>query len=128
MNPAQCSCVLKFNPYKLLTSKSLLAMKTKMSLITFALLCGCTPVKQSVTRQPDHNGSIETVISVKHFPTYDLLVTTHTVWVNQAAVKRFATTDTVPSLGNTTRTIESEFDAPETKIVPRNYQLFITVK
>jgi hypothetical protein len=81
-----------------------------------------------VTRLPDHDGSIETVINVKHFPAYDLLITTHTVWVNQNAIKSFATTDTIPSLGKTTRIVESEFNAPETKIIPRNYQLFITVK
>jgi hypothetical protein len=86
------------------------------------------PIRQSVTRLPDHNGSIETIINVKHFPAYDLLITTHKVWVNQNAVKTFATTDTIPSLGNTTRVFESEFNPPETKIVPRDYQLFITVK
>jgi len=102
-------------------------MKTT-SLLSLVLLSGCAMQNEDVVRRPKEDGSIETVISVKHHNTYDLLVTTHKVWVNGLVDKTIVQTDTLKSLGSTMQVVDDGFGAAEKKNVRKNYEIYITVK
>jgi hypothetical protein len=102
-------------------------MKTA-SLLTLILVSGCTVYNRDVVRHPKEDGSIETVISVKHQNNYDLLITTHKIWVNGFLDKTIVQTDTLKSLGTTTRVVDDSFGAAQKRTMRRNYDVYITVK
>lgn len=101
----------------------------KILIIAAISFTGCTTLQeQDVVRRPKQDGSVETVISVKHQGAYDLLTTTHKIWVNGLIDKTIVQTDTLKSLGSITRVTDDGFGAAEKKTVPKNYEIYITVK
>lgn len=58
----------------------------------------------------------------------DVVVTTHKVWDKNKLVNQFTHTDTVPYLGTTKETGEDNDGNEKQFTVPKNYNLFITVK
>lgn len=99
-----------------------------ISLITLIFLSGCAVQNQDVVKRPKQDGSIETLISVKHYDSYDLLITTHKVWVNGALDKTIKQIDTLKSLGITTQLVDDGFGAATSRTLPKNYEIYITVK
>lgn len=81
-----------------------------------------------VVQQPDKDGSIETVLSVTHADSFDILTTTHKVWVKGNLAKTLVKTDTLQSLGMISEEAEDKDGKTETKRVPKDYEFFITVK
>lgn len=84
---------------------------------------------EDVVQTPSKDGAIETQISIEHKVGYDLLITTNKIWVKNRIEKTIIRTDTLKSLGN----IMVEGDEDENGnipkvLVPKNYELFITVK
>ncbi len=102
-------------------------MKT---IIFFAalILTSCAIQNQSVVREPAKDGSIETVISVKHYKGYDLLTTTHKVWINNMVDKIITKSDTLKPLGNVTKRVDDGWGGEKTRTFPKAYEVYITVK
>ncbi|WP_118973683.1 ABC transporter substrate-binding protein [Taibaiella koreensis] len=82
---------------------------------------------EDVVEQPNKDGSIETVISVTHADSVDLLTTTHKVWLKGAVAKTFVTTDTLKSLG-TEPVTNDEANTSGPKEKKKDYEIYITVK
>lgn len=107
-------------------------MKTTIKTALFALsilTVSCEPAQnEDIVQSPSKDGSIETIVSVKHEANFDILTTVNKVWVKNSLNKTITKIDTLPSLGITTQ--EAENDEGETKTVslPKNYEIYITVK
>ena len=89
---------------------------------------------EDVVKQVSKDGSIEAVLSTKHENGYDLLSTEYKIWVKGDIYKTIVKTDTLPVLGTTTETIETDsLDQGGDHIskqvaIPKDYEIFITVK
>lgn len=83
---------------------------------------------EDVVQQPDKDGSIETILSVTHADSVDILTTTHKVWVKGNLSKTIVKTDTLSALGMINVTAEDKDGHTETKSVKKDYEFFITVK
>lgn len=103
-------------------------MKGKILLVSLVLAAGCSnpdqPVNNDVVKEPDRNGSIETVVSVKHDSLFDLLTTKHKVWVHGKLEKTLIKTDTLTALGDTLR----EDEKGNKKNLKKDYEFYITVQ
>jgi hypothetical protein len=85
--------------------------------------------KEDLTNTVDHSGSIETSITVEHADsTHDVVLTTHKVWANGQVYTTIAHRDTVPGLGLTSTEGTDSTGNTRTVVVPKDYQVFITMK
>jgi hypothetical protein len=92
-------------------------------------LISCNDSKEDETDTVDRAGSIETSVSVEHADsTHDVILTTHRVWVNFKEYKSVLHRDTVPALGLLTTKAENSDGDTQTVKVPKDYQIFITMK
>ena len=104
-------------------------MKATIVILGLISFSACTSIQEGeVVRKPKEDGSIETVISVKHQKGYDLLITSHKIWVDGKLDRTICNTDTLKSLGNVVKTFDNDFGQAEKRIVPKNYEIYITVK
>ena len=104
-------------------------MKPTIILLAVILFSACTSIQEGeVVRTPKEEGSVETIISIKHFKGYDLLITNHKIWVSGQLDRSIITTDTLKSLGNVVKTFENDFGQAERRTIPKNYEIYITVK
>jgi hypothetical protein len=89
----------------------------------------CKDENEDVTNAVNKNGSIETSVQVTHLDsTHDILTTTHQVWTRQQLVKTVEYRDTLPALGIVNTTAENDEGDTKTVAVPKDYEIFITVK
>lgn len=92
------------------------------------LIISCNEKKEDsnndLVKEPNKNGSIETVVSIKHDSLYDLLTTTHKVWFKGSLEKTFINTDTLHSLGDTLK----QDDKGNKRSVKKDYEFYITVQ
>jgi hypothetical protein len=92
-------------------------------------LASCHDERDDVTQQVNKAGSIETSVSVQHADsTHDVILTTHKVWVNFNEYKTLVHQDTVPSLGMINTEGENADGDTKSVKVPKDYEIFITVK
>lgn len=92
-----------------------------------ALMFSCK--NEDKTKSIEKDGSVEIVLSVTHLnDSYDILTSYQTTWVKNVAVRKAVSIDTLPSLGDTVEDAEDNDGNDTTVVVPKNYQLFITVK
>ncbi len=85
--------------------------------------------KEDLTSTVDHSGSIETSIAVQHADsTHDIVLTTHKVWANGEVYSTIVHRDTVPGLGLISTQGEDSSGDTTTVVVPKDYQIFITMK
>ncbi len=113
-------------------------MKTKMKPIVLAILASaallflfsCDDKKnEDITQSVNRSGSVETAVQVEHIDSlHDVLITSHKVWANNAAVKTALYRDTIPSLGTTNTTAENKDGDTKKVTVKKEYEIFITVK
>jgi hypothetical protein len=95
----------------------------------FLILLSCNNSKEDETAAVDRAGSVETSVSVEHTDsTHDVILTTHKVWVNFKEYKTVIHHDTVPALGILTTQAENANGDTQTVKVPKDYQIFITMK
>lgn len=95
------------------------------------LLSGCEskPQPEDKVKQADHSGSIETSVSVSHLnERFDILTTTHKVWAGGFLANTFVTNDTLPALGLILTQAEDSEGHTQSVTVPREYEVYITVK
>jgi hypothetical protein len=97
--------------------------------VVFMLLASCNDSKEDETDTVDRSGSVETSVSVEHTDsTHDVILTTHRVWVNFKEYKTVVHRDTVPALGMLSTRAENTDGDTQTVKVPKDYQIFITMK
>jgi hypothetical protein len=92
-------------------------------------LASCNDEREDVTQTVNKAGAIETSVSVQHADsTHDVVLTTHKVWINFNQYKTVVHQDTVPALGiEDTQAENADGDTKRVK-VPKDYEIFITVK
>jgi len=104
-------------------------MKKLLLLIVLAtLLNSCEEKNEDIVSEPNKDGSIETIVSVKHEDGFDILTTTHKVWVKNQLDKTLIKVDTLKSLGLTTVEGEDQDGYVEKAQVKKDYEFYITVK
>ena len=92
-------------------------------------LASCTDKKEDVTDTVNRAGAIETSVTVQHADsTHDVILTTHKVWVNFNEFKTVVHQDTVPALGIENTVAENGDGDTRNVKVPKDYEIFITVK
>jgi hypothetical protein len=106
---------------------NLLKTMSCLALLTFTA-CG-EEKKESddrvQTKDISKDGAIETVVSTEHLnDTFDIMITTHKIWKNNAQIKEVIYRDTLPALGKT----NLENTEGESKTVNKDYEFYITVK
>jgi hypothetical protein len=105
---------------------NLLKTMTCLALLAFTA-CGGEKEKDDRLQLKDmsKDGAIETVVSTEHLnDTFDIMITTHKIWKNNAQIKEVVYRDTLPSLGK----ISAENTEGESKVVNKDYEFYITVK
>jgi uncharacterized protein YjbK len=83
---------------------------------------------EDLVKEPNKDGSVETVITVAHENGYDILKTTHKVWVKGVLDKQIVNADTLKLLGTEAKEVEDENGNLQQTIAPKDYELYITVK
>ncbi len=91
--------------------------------------CGSSNDDEDKTQTVDHNGSVETSVSVQHADsTHDVILTTHKVWLHASEYSTVVHRDTIPALDSLrTEGEDSQGDTHPVQ-VKKDYQIFITVK
>jgi len=98
-------------------------------LVALSLFSACGERKnEDIVKEPNKEGSIETVVSVKHDGNVDILTTTHKVWVKNKLDKILVKVDTLASLGTVLAEGEDEKGNAQKALVPKDYEFYITVK
>jgi len=92
-------------------------------------LASCNDKKEDETNTVNRAGAIETSVTVQHADsTHDVVLTTHKIWVNFNEYKTVVHQDTVPALG-IVETEGENADGDTKKVqVPKDYEIYITVK
>jgi hypothetical protein len=84
---------------------------------------------EDVTQTVDKNGSVETAVHITHIDSSrDVLITDHKVWVKNNLYKTVEYRDTIPALGIEHTTAENEDGDTKNVFVPKDYEIYITVK
>ena len=101
----------------------------KILLFTFVIIalsaCGNSDEKEDIMDNANHEGAVETQISVEHIDDQsDVIVTTHKIWIKGTQHKTVEKRDTIPSLGNFSETN----DNGEQIAGKKDYELYITIK
>lgn|GEM_PF-380603 len=77
----------------------------------------------------DHDGAVETAISVQHADsTHDVVLTSHKVWIKNNEYATILHRDTIPSLDSLNTTAENGTGDTQNVRLKKDYQIFITVK
>ena len=105
----------------------------KKTVLFLALLTGgfaaCNNEEnEDIVQQPNHEGAIETVVDVTHGAGFDLLTTTHKVWVKGNLDKTIVKTDTLRTLEKTMQDVEDSTGESHKTEVQKDYEFYITVK
>jgi hypothetical protein len=92
-------------------------------------LASCNDKKEDETDTVNRAGAIETSVTVQHADSArDIVLTTHKIWVNFNEYKTIVHQDTVPALG-IVETEGENADGDKKKVkVPKDYEIYITVK
>lgn len=99
-----------------------------LAFISTLILTSCSDSNDDVVSQPNKDGSVETVMSIRHADSFDILTTTHEVWVKGIVLKFIVRNDTLPSLGTTTQEGEDNNGNTQNITVPKDYEIYLTVK
>ena len=107
------------------------AIKPTLVLLLFSSLffVSCDDEKSDLTNTVNKEGSVETSVTVQHADsTHDVLITRHKVWSNLTEYKTIEYRDTLPALGTHHTVAENEEGDTKNVSVPKDYEIFITVK
>jgi hypothetical protein len=105
-------------------------LKRTLLLLTIPLaIISCNDENEDVTDSVNKNGSVETAVHIAHIDSArDELITTHKVWVKQNVYKTVEYRDTLPALGIENTEAENEDGDTRRVSVPKDYEIYITVK
>ncbi|WP_139785335.1 hypothetical protein [Chryseobacterium phocaeense] len=104
--------------------------KIKICLLSVGIMAftGCKEEKEDEVQDVDKTGSIETVLSVEHLDTADVLITKHKIWKDKKLFKEIIKKDTIPSLGDTLVGGEDNEGYDHIAKTKKDYEFFITVQ
>lgn len=104
--------------------------KIKLCLLSVGImaLTACKKEKEDEVNSVDKTGSIETVLSVEHLDTADVLITKHKIWKDKKLFKEIVKKDTIPSLGDTLVGGEDNDGNDHIAKTKKDYEFFITVQ
>ncbi|MCY0975977.1 hypothetical protein PGH12_13180 [Chryseobacterium wangxinyae] len=106
--------------------------KIQIALLFFVpmsfIACNESETKEDEVKNVDKKSAIETVLSVKHIDSADVLVTKHKIWKNNKLFKEIVKTDTIPSLGDTLQIVEEENGNEHNTKIKKDYEFYITVQ
>jgi hypothetical protein len=104
----------------------------KKNLILVALFLGLFLVygcEDKEVKQISKEGSIETIMNVEHLnDKYDVIITTHQVWIKNELKKKIIYKDTIPALGNITQIVEKKDTVSKSVSYKKDFEIYITVK
>ncbi len=92
------------------------------------MFASCDNSNEDVVKQPSKDGAIEAQMTTKHCNGFDILSTEYKVWVKNSLQKDFIVIDTLPSLGTTKEEGEDSDGNTKDIVVPKDYEIYITVK
>jgi hypothetical protein len=102
------------------------------SILLLTLVIGffsCTKEPEDKTQTINKDGAIETVIGVEHLDaTHDILTTKHITWVGGTMTKTIEHIDTIASLGMKKEEAVNDQDESMVVTIPKDYEIYITVK
>lgn len=100
-----------------------------MGLFLFSFLYSCNEqeIKEDAVTDISKNRSVETVVSVEHADSVDILVTKHKIWNKNSLAKEIITRDTIPSLGDTVITVTKDGNEIQ-QTAKKDYEFYITVQ
>ena len=107
--------------------------KTIFKILALILFSGLVPAgcndEEDKLQEISKNGSIETVLSVDHLnDQFDIVKTSHKIWVKNVLVKNILHTDTIPTLGVTTENGENSEGDTSNVTIKKDYEIYITIK
>ncbi len=98
-------------------------------LITLSFIACNNDENEDVTQTVNRTGSVETAVHITHIDSSrDVLITDHKVWVKNNLYKTVEYRDTIPALGIENTTAENEDGDTKNVSVPKDYEIYITVK
>jgi hypothetical protein len=104
-------------------------MKKQILFFTALLaLVSCGPMNDDIVQSPSKDGSIEMQVSIEKSGSLNILKIDYTVWSKNAKHHAGVAIDTLPDLGITSEEAENEDGEVKTVKVPKEYELYITVK
>jgi hypothetical protein len=96
--------------------------------LAVSLLTSCSE-NEPQTAELKKDGSIEIVFETAHLgDTLDILKTIKWVYVKNNVVKEISEVDTIPFLGKETKEAENDEGEVQKVVVPKDYELFVTIK
>jgi hypothetical protein len=102
---------------------------TVILILFFACVASCkSEPNEDLVKEPNKDGSVETVLTVTHENGFDILKTTHKVWVKGVLDKTIENADTLKNLGTEFKEMEDEQGNLQQLNAPKDYELYITVK
>lgn len=111
--------------FKLLPTSKLLLF---LPLLTLFLACDDN-TEAADERILDKQGSIEVTLATARLDsTKDVLTTVTTVYAKGQIVRTITRRDTLPSLGETIQEAENDNGDTKTVTVPKEYEVFVTLK
>lgn len=104
--------------------------KIKLCLLSVGIMAftACKKEKEDEVNTVNKSGSIETVLSVEHLDTADILITKHKIWKDKKLFKEIVKKDTIPSLGDTLVGGEDSDGNDHIAKTKKDYEFFITVQ
>ena len=109
----------------------MISVRKIVLLCSFAvLLASCSDdEEQDLTNNVNKNGAVESAIQVTQLnDSFNVLTTTHKVWVKGSMYKTIEYHDTLPSLGSAFTTAENRDGDTKAVLVDKEYEIYITVK
>ena len=98
-------------------------------LIVLAMASCSSNENEDKVKSLDKDGSLETTMSVDHLnDSLDILKVHTNVWVKGTLHKSILKIDTIPSLGMTTDTVQTNDDQDSIVQLKKKYQVFFTMQ
>ena len=97
----------------------------------FLNACGSDNANEDKVQTKDisREGSVETAVTIEHAnDSFDVLVTNHKIWKNNAIVREVAYRDTLPTLGSMPTEASDKDGNTQNIVLKKDYELYITVK
>jgi len=91
-------------------------------------LSACNEQPQDIAAQANTDGSIETALSVEHIEGFDVVITTHRVWVRGQNSSTIEHRDTIPALSSDMINAPTSNGDTEIVYAKKDYEFYITVK
>lgn len=101
--------------------------KTILALSLCALFSSCLE-NEDIVQNPSKDGSVEMQISITKNGSLNVLKIDYSVWMKNKKHHSGVAIDTLPDLGTTSEEAENEDGDVKTVKVPKEYELYITVK